>query len=1386
MEEETPQDNEEKNINNEGSEKEKKKKKKKHKHKKHRDSESGDESQKTINKKNQSVMKDLIADCFVLLHVIGKGSFGSIYISYNLRDNLPVSVKKEEKKPGKTPQLKTESKLYQSLLNIQADDISGAKPLGQDEVTGVPKFYGVGELPDYYYMIIDFLGPNLIELFDYCGCKKFTILTVCLIALQALNRIENIHKHHYLHRDIKPENFLIGIHEKSNVIYLIDFGLSKRYKNPKTHQHIPYREGRALTGTARYVSINTHLGIEQSRRDDLESIGYMLIFFLKGVLPWQGLKNCNEKYTRIMEKKLQIPTEILCYGLPDEITYYLNYCKNLRFEDRPDYDYLRGLFIKLLGTCNTLYGLTKENIKFDWSFDDPATSIWPYFNKKNKNINASNFNSSLARDKDKDEEDTNKKKNEVMKLKKQLSNISEVNDFISNENNPNYERSNSSESGGSKKGENKNEKKKKEIEDKNLIKEEDESKVNESEETVRESFQPVPKDLEAAKLNEELKNVFFQQAKEEGIDAYISKLMNPAQPAMENPPKIDLIKFDEEVKVNNNENIQNNNMNNNINDEKLRAQKKPSLDKVKEEPEKKEGLIDSSKGSGSKKKEKDENNEKDNTKEKENEKNISKSVNIIEKNQGGPILMDDDKNEKEGESNKNSKENKTKGREGLNSNKEIENAENMDGKRGLEAPMINSKNYTKEMENKLKVMEEKNKLNFEQIDINKKLNDDKKKEEKKEDEKVKEKIEEKKEEKKEVEKKEEKIEEKKEEKKEDEKKEEIKEEKKEEEKKEDKKEDKKKEEKIEDNKEGDEKKNVSNKELQIKISEKIDQMSENKDLPKLEKQTSEKKEKKDKKEEEDTQYIKSFKTTKAKKPKNNVDKSVNERKNKKSLKTVNKETPGGPGETPFGNEAISKMKVSKENLIKISTEPVANYYSIVKDLGHGSYGQVKKVKNKQLNEIRAMKITNKKSDSSKYEIEILRKISHPNITNIFEIFADSKKYYVIMEFLEGGELFEAITSIGSFTEASACKVMKQILSAVFYLHSNHIVHRDLKPENIMLTQKPKNGNYQIKLIDFGTAKIFKPGKKMNKFIGTSYYIAPEVLKERYDEKCDVWSCGVILFILLCGYPPFNGNTNVDIFHAIQNQNPIFGGEEWEDITPEAKDLIKQMLKKNPNERLTAEMCLRHKWFKMLDDFDRNKNSQKFKQIQINAIQHMSQFVNENRFKQAVLQFIGTQFNIQKEEGDLRDLFKSMDVSGTGQLTKEEFSVKLVELYGENDGKEMANNIFNSLDLDGSGKISYDEFLSAMINSKKVVTEERLEKAFKMFDKDNSGKLSVKEIKNVFGGTEEQWKHVIDEVDLNNDGEVDFGEFKIMMINMDKNQIIERKKTTEKSKGVSED
>jgi len=232
-----------------------------------------------------------------------------------------------------------------------------------------------------------------------------------------------------------------------------------------------------------------------------------------------------------MEKKLQIPTEILCYGLPEELIFYLNYCKSLRFEDRPDYDYLRGLFIKLLGTCNLVYGLTKEMLKFDWCFEDPASSIWQIYNKKkhgNSNINSS-FDKQKSEDVEgeKEKKPTGIKKKNVGLLKKQLSNIKEVNDFITNENNSHNGRSDSNSESSDSEG-NKNKMSKKLEEEKNLIKEETESKLqSESEETVRESFQPIPKDLKEDKLTEELKTVFFTQAQTEQIDNYITQLMEP-------------------------------------------------------------------------------------------------------------------------------------------------------------------------------------------------------------------------------------------------------------------------------------------------------------------------------------------------------------------------------------------------------------------------------------------------------------------------------------------------------------------------------------------------------------------------------------------------------------------------------------------------------------------------------------------------------------------------------------------------------------------------------------------------------------------------------------------------------------------------------------------
>ena len=249
----------------------------------------------------------------------------------------------------------------------------------------------MGETDEYYYLIIELLGPNLNELYRYCK-NKFSITSICLIALQIINRIEYLHTNNYIHRDIKPENFLIGNKRTSNIIYLIDFGLSKKYKFIKNGQHIPYKEGKKyLIGTARYASVNAHNGIELSRRDDLESLSYLLIYLLKGNLPWIGAKNDNEtnvnKYQKIKEIKNKVNTEVLCYGLPQEFGEFLNYCKRLKFEDKPNYDYLRNLFIRCLINAYDMYNLNEKFLNFDWTFKHNENLLEKYKNDDEVNEN---------------------------------------------------------------------------------------------------------------------------------------------------------------------------------------------------------------------------------------------------------------------------------------------------------------------------------------------------------------------------------------------------------------------------------------------------------------------------------------------------------------------------------------------------------------------------------------------------------------------------------------------------------------------------------------------------------------------------------------------------------------------------------------------------------------------------------------------------------------------------------------------------------------------------------------------------------------------------------------------------------------------------------------
>ena len=276
---------------------------------------------------------------------LGKGGFGQIYLGRNIKENTPIAIKVEDS--SNRSHLHAE---FEILKEIQGG-------------IGIPRIFKYRQGQKHNYLIMELLGKSIEKLFSE-NEKCFTYKTIFQIGYQMIERIQYVHYKGYIHRDIKPGNFVIGRGEKNKIIYIIDFGLSKKYIDLETNKHIPYKEGKGLTGTARYVSLFTHYGIEQARRDDIESIAYNLIYFAKGKLPWQGVKTKNkkEKHKKIMESKLANTPGILCMGLPDELEKLLKYSRKLEFEEEPDYKGIKTMFKNyIINNGDTM------NMEFEWN-----------------------------------------------------------------------------------------------------------------------------------------------------------------------------------------------------------------------------------------------------------------------------------------------------------------------------------------------------------------------------------------------------------------------------------------------------------------------------------------------------------------------------------------------------------------------------------------------------------------------------------------------------------------------------------------------------------------------------------------------------------------------------------------------------------------------------------------------------------------------------------------------------------------------------------------------------------------------------------------------------------------------------------------------------------
>ena len=459
------------------------------------------------------------------------------------------------------------------------------------------------------------------------------------------------------------------------------------------------------------------------------------------------------------------------------------------------------------------------------------------------------------------------------------------------------------------------------------------------------------------------------------------------------------------------------------------------------------------------------------------------------------------------------------------------------------------------------------------------------------------------------------------------------------------------------------------------------------------------------------------------------------------------------------NKKNQQIRIDKSDFVRMKEDNIFDEYELKEKLGEGAYGSVYKVQQKATNYLRAVKAIKKKHvDSTEFynEIEVLKALDHPNIIKLFDCYQDKSYYYMVEEDCSGGDLFDYIQKEKFFTERQAGTIFNQLLSAVNHLHKKRIVHRDLKPENIVLIET-KNKDVFIKLIDFGTSITIK-GKNLTQELGTIYYIAPEVFMNNYNEKADIWSCGIILYTMLCGHPPFCGNKENTIKSKILHSKLVFPSKEFKTVSKEAIEYIKKLLSYNPEDRPSAEEALNNKWLKSMISHGNNKLSEYI-------ISNLIKFRTTLGLQKATVSFLTNQISINEEIKKLKEEFDKIDVDKDGEISKDELINCLESIYPSQEAVLRANAIFKEIDFNNDGSINFSEFLTVNIQKEKLLNEETLDKAFRMFDLDGNGYITIEELKKTMPleiTTKAGWRNLVSEVDKDGDYQISFREFKEMM------------------------